>query len=78
MHASRRGGGGTAHSPPLAPLYGRFTNHAGSVVVATVNLFQLEILVGDQVQRALLQPEPDDALRCTHAHGAAKRRPTCA
>ena len=34
-----------------------------SSVAAALNLLQLEILIGDKVQRALLKLEPDDALR---------------
>jgi len=32
-------------------------------VVAAVDLLQLEVLVGDEVQRALLKAEPDDTLQ---------------
>lgn len=46
---------------------------AGSVL-ATVELLELEVLVGDQVQRALLELEPDDALRGTQHSGESLER----
>ena len=38
-----------------------------TLVVPALDLLQLEVLIGDEVQRALLELEPDDALRgvCT-------------
>ena len=32
------------------------------MVIATIQLLQLEVLIGDEVQRALLEFEPDDTL----------------
>jgi len=41
-------------------------------MVATVNLLKLKVLVGHEVQRSLLQPEPDDALLRLEAHAARR------
>ena len=40
------------------------------VVIATIQLLQLEVLIGDEVQRALLELEPDDTLPSKRAMSA--------
>lgn len=41
--------------------------------VGVVHLSQLEVLVGDKMERALVQPEPDDSLREKRTEEAGER-----
>jgi hypothetical protein len=45
----------------------------GSVMITALQLMQLEVLVGNKVQRALGQAEPDDPLRKHERDGNISR-----
>ena len=49
--------------PLCRPLPHKHRTQNTLLVVAAVDLLQLEVLVGDEVQRALLKAEPDDTLQ---------------
>jgi hypothetical protein len=49
--------------PLCRPLPHKQNSEYTFLVVAAVDLLQLEVLVGDEVQRALLKAEPDHTLQ---------------